>query len=122
MSVTKHRLWPELRPYVLAYTYRSHDGTRFTSRFDMRRLRHASDDLLKKLRTMSMQCVRCGREISPIRVRVKPGEDCRIKKSGFYLSSTCSIDVDSGCSRSRAATAEASTIIKKLPGAQIIRK
>lgn len=121
MSLTQHPLWPALQPFVLGYTYKSRDGTRFTSRFDMRRLKNASPMLLKSFLKMEMPCVRCGETIHPVRVRTA-GPGGRLKQSGFYASSTCPASVNSGCARSRAASDEASIILKALPRDQVVRK
>lgn len=98
VSITKHPLWPLLKPLVRIEFY-GPDGGPDDPRHRIEVVA-PSDDAADLLCTLEMACVKCGRAIHPIRRRA--GDHRR----HLYYAATCPLDVCLPCSRGGEASAE----------------
>ena len=97
-SVTQHPLWPLLRPFVVIELY-GRDTSRLRTRFRIEIKPPAEGHVLRALLAISMPCVICGQLVHPVRMRAG-------RRSRFYYSPTCPLEVNRVCRAQRIVTEE----------------
>lgn len=102
MSITNHKIWPELLPFVRIEKYgREGSGSKPRIRIEFKPM---PPKLRARARLIKMPCVRCKRSIYPVRARAAKSE--RGNPGHIYYAPTCQLKDNVGCSRSAAARDE----------------
>src|SRR5258706_1245510 len=118
MSITTHRVWREVLPYIRVVI--RHQG-QYGMVTEAPTLENLPDSLIDKVLAAKMHCVRCGDVINPFRQRAKQSDDNRSHNRAIYISSTCrQVGDKAGCSRGTAASQEKQMIIASLNESQMI--
>ncbi len=103
MTITKTKLFEELRPFFHIEVY-DKDGSTRTPRIRIE-FRSMPAELKARALAFTMPCVACGEAIHPVRGRAAP------KKRGtpdqnLYYAPSCTLAASIGCSRGGAARDE----------------
>lgn len=115
-SITKTKIWSELKPYVHIEEYKREGGGSSNPRIriEFKELPH---DLCERALKLRVLCVSCMTPIHPVRSRRPPGNkrspdpDKEAKKrQNLYFAATCPLDQSIGCSRGNAPRVEYSCI------------
>lgn len=106
-SVTNHKLWPEVAPYLHIDEYRR-EGGEINPRFRIQLMR-TPDELLAKFLSIKVKCVSCRKSIFPFRLNTRHS-----KRFPAYFAATCPLNVNIACSRGKKATEEYKRIKREL--------
>jgi hypothetical protein len=104
MSILKHAIWPQLRPWIVIGTY-GRDGGSETPRHRIE-LRTPPKALLETFLAVEAPCVSCGTPSHPIRRRGSSG--------GVYYAAACPLSVSIKCSRCIAAAMEYTDVARAM--------
>ena len=100
-TIRTHPLWPTLRRHVIVDTKGINHPTRLW--VDEKK---AGPELMQEFLGITTNCVRCGREIHPVRMshtRNRP-----------YLSATCALKTRMACARSPEASQEVTRVVMSI--------
>ena len=106
MSLTTHKMWGELVPFIKLEQAVDSRNPRF--RIEVNRL---PPDLESRALATTMPCVKCSADIHPIRARKGANLRRSTQPVHLYFAAACSMEDNIGCSRGKEARAEYGAVI-----------